>query len=125
MLLEGNDALTAVQRSDAKNIRASSDLMMAILDDVLDMSKLESGKITFGLIPFSLPALLASQCRVYEQRAYAKGLNWSQTIDPSLPHVVIGDPTRFNQIISNLLHNALKFTAKVSHRPILVIVIDD
>lgn len=84
--------------------------LLAIINDILDLSKIEAGKLDLENIPLD-PAMLADDtARLFAERAYEKGLDLVVDIAPDLPAGIIGDPVRFGQIISNLTSNALKFT---------------
>ncbi len=93
-------------------IGASADQLAAIISDILDVSKIEAGKLEVELAPFDLPALLQQLQQSYGALADGHGLAFEADIDPALPPLVLGDALRVRQILSNFLHNALKFTAQ-------------
>lgn len=97
-----------------KGIQQSSDTLLHIINDILDLAKVEAGKIDLETIDFSLPALAQQLKLTMKHRAEEKGLNFSIHIDQRIPDVVIGDPTRISQILINLTNNAIKFTDKGS-----------
>jgi PAS domain S-box-containing protein len=92
-------------------IAESAETLAEVISDVLDLSKIESGKLEIERIPFSLHELLASLHRVYATLAEARGLSFSLRTDAAVPQGVFGDPVRLRQVLGNYLNNALKFTA--------------
>src|SRR6185295_5474079 len=84
--------------------------LMEILNDLLDLSKIEAGLLQMHVQPFSLVELVASQTVLFEARASQKGLRLLTQFDPELPAVVNGDAPRLAQVLRNLLGNAVKFT---------------
>ena len=88
----------------------SGDGLMAILNDILDLSKIEAGRLDLETAPLDLGELVSLVCGLWSEAAAAKGLPLVVEIDPALPSAVSGDPTRLRQILQNLLSNALKFT---------------
>lgn len=102
--------LTAGQREYVNTIHASSNSLLRILNDILDHSKMEAGKLTVVDEPFDMNVLLNECLTLFKAHAEDKHLELIATIDPHLPTLVLGDPTRLRQVISNLLRNAIKFT---------------
>ncbi|MBB2149385.1 response regulator [Pedobacter gandavensis] len=90
----------------------SADQLMAILNDILDFSRLEAGDINFQQLPFTLKDSVHSIYRMMEQGAKCKDLNFSYEIPDTLPEVLSGDAVRLGQILLNLTSNAIKFTEK-------------
>jgi len=88
----------------------SGKVLVALLNDILDLSKFEAGKLQLERIPFDLGALLEETASLLSQNAGKQDIELTCRIDPRLPGMVLGDPTRIRQIVSNLLSNALKFT---------------
>ncbi len=113
--------LTPNQREYANTIHASSNSLLRILNDILDHAKMEAGKLSVVEEPFDLASLLGECLDLFKVHAEEKNLELIATIDPALPTLVIGDPTRLRQVISNLLRNAIKFTQngeiEISLRP--------
>jgi PAS domain S-box-containing protein len=93
-------------------IRTSVDNLSIIINDILDVSKIEAGKMTFENIGFNLKETLKQALRLIDLKAEEKGILLATNIDASIPEVVISDPTRINQVIINLLSNAVKFTTE-------------
>ena len=89
----------------------SAKLLSAIISDILDLSKVEAGKLRLETVPFDLHALLGNLHRGSLAPAEARGLTLHLDIDGGLPQRVLGDPVRVRQIVGNFLSNALKFTA--------------
>lgn len=104
--------LTPTQRRYAEQIRQSGSMLLGILNDVLDMSKLESGKLAVDLVRTDLHALMQETVKFFTANAQEKGLNLLLDIDPDVPRAIEIDPMRFRQILSNLVSNAIKFTEK-------------
>jgi len=103
-------ALTPEQQDCAQTIRSSSDALMTIINDILDFSKIESGKLSLELLGFELPEFLARTMTLFTERAHRKGLLLTSRIADGVPSILLGDPFRLQQILSNLLANAIKFS---------------
>jgi signal transduction histidine kinase/CheY-like chemotaxis protein len=112
-LLEGTD-LTAEQRSDLRTLRECGRNLLTVLSDILDYSKIEAGKLVLEQAPFSLDQSLRDAVRLMTPLAEQKGLTLAYEPDPLLPARLIGDPARVQQVVLNLLGNAIKFTARGS-----------
>jgi signal transduction histidine kinase/CheY-like chemotaxis protein len=105
-------SLDAEQRHIAETIHESSNNLHALLNDILDVSKLDAGKIEFESAPFSLRAVIDNVTSIAEASAAKKGLPLLCTIDEAMPAALIGDQTRIRQVVLNLLTNAIKFSDK-------------
>ncbi len=103
---EQSEYLNTIERS-AKNL-------LSIVNNILDFSKLESNKLIFEKIPFSLRKLCYECVNLLSPQAHSRGIELSINIDPTLHDLIIGDPVRLEQILNNILGNALKFTQKGS-----------
>lgn len=84
--------------------------LLGIINDVLDISKIESDKMTLEVADFGLNQVIGNVLNLIRERAVAKGLNLSSTIDPNLPDVLCGDALRLSQVLLNFAGNAVKFT---------------
>lgn len=93
-------------------IQLSSDNLLVIINDILDLSKIEAGKIVIEQIDFSMREVVQSVRDMLMLRAEEKHIELRATIDPAIPKRLIGDPTRLNQILINLAGNAVKFTER-------------
>jgi signal transduction histidine kinase len=102
--------LTSEQLDCAQTIRSSGDALMVIINDILDLSKIESGKLSLELLDFELSPFLERVMALFEERARRKGLALTSRVAEDVPFVLCGDPVRLQQILSNLLANAIKFT---------------
>jgi PAS domain S-box-containing protein len=102
--------LTPETVGHVRTILNSSKSLLGLINDILDVSKLESGKFTLETVCFHLPNALAEALRTVEQRATEKGLAVKIKYDPALPMHFVGDPSRLRQVILNLMGNAIKFT---------------
>ena len=87
---------------------------MTILNDLLDVSKLEAGKLDLEVIPFRPMRIMEDTVDVMATRAEEKGLAFNTAVDPDIPDSLMGDPNRLRQILLNLLSNAIKFTSEGS-----------
>ncbi len=102
--------LSAEQREWLDTVRTAGNSLLAILNDILDLSKIDAGKLEIETIPFSLRSLMEASCRTFSFEAEQKGLSLSYFIDPGAPDFWMGDPGRLRQVLLNLLGNAMKFT---------------
>ena len=84
--------------------------LMGIINDVLDISKIEAGKLQLESTAFSLAQICNSTCEMMTERAQARHLRITRSVDPALPPALLGDPLRVQQILLNFLSNAIKFT---------------
>ncbi|MGY0041099.1 sensor histidine kinase [Pedobacter sp. NJ-S-72] len=91
-------------------LKFSSDNLLSLINDILDYSKIELGKIVFEDIDFNLIELVNSIKLTHNLQAEGRGLLFKVKIDSDLPSVLVGDPVRLTQILNNLVSNALKFT---------------
>ena len=108
-LLKQGD-LTEQQRAYFETIERSADALLLIIDDILDFTKIEAGRLKLGRSAFSLRDSLGSIEALFSEPASQKGLALSFGVDPAVPEVVVGDPGRIRQILLNLIGNAVKFT---------------
>jgi len=106
------DALSEAQRDRLRIVRESSEALTAILNDVLDLSKIEAGRLELETIAFDLGELLTASHQTFATLAAEKGLAQHLRIAPDARGVYRGDPGRLRQVVHNLLSNAVKFTAK-------------
>jgi len=104
--------ISETQKQYVKAIQSSSKSLMVIVNDILDMSKLESGKFSAEFIPFDLRAILDPLYTTYLLRTDEKGIAFSVDYPNDMPKWLFGDPTRLGQILNNLISNAIKFTDK-------------
>ncbi|OSM04225.1 PAS domain S-box protein [Magnetofaba australis] len=88
----------------------AGETLLSIINDILDLSKIEAGKAQVESTPFDLPALLSHAMEIFAPQIQAKKLSFTHSVDTHLPQWVKGDPLRVRQILFNLLSNALKFT---------------
>ncbi|KAF5430325.1 Signal transduction histidine kinase, partial [Candidatus Methanophagaceae archaeon] len=104
--------LTSEQLEYAKTIKKSGDSLLAIINDILDFSKIEAGKLELETLDFDLRMTLEDMTDVLAVHAYKKGLEMACLIEPEVPALLRGDPGRLRQIMTNLIGNAIKFTAQ-------------
>lgn len=91
-------------------IKQSSDNLLVLINDILDLSKIKAGKISIEKIPFHLESSLSSLIAIFKLKAEEKNIRFSFLSHPAVPVAVKGDPHRLNQVLTNLLSNAMKFT---------------
>ena len=103
--------LSERQRQHLQTAHQSATNLLEIVNEVLDLSKIDSGKLHLESIPFSLYALLAEAGKPFALRAADKSIELLNELSPNLPLTVIGDPMRLRQVLINLIGNAIKFTA--------------
>ena len=106
--------LTAEQRECLELVRASGESLLAIVNDALDLSKIEAGHLTVERIPFSLRECIDDAMKTLVIEASAKRLDLSWGVAPETPDALLGDPLRLRQIVLNLVGNAIKFTQQGS-----------
>ena len=103
--------LSRDQTDYVRTIRTSGDLLLQLINDVLDLSKIESGHMELESTNFDLEECVGATADIIVMRAVQKGLEFTYLIHPNVPGYLMGDPVRLNQILLNLLGNAVKFTA--------------
>ncbi|MBF0394715.1 MAG: response regulator, partial [Alphaproteobacteria bacterium] len=104
--------LSPEQRSQADTVLHSAEALLAVLNDILDLSKLEAGRLDIEILPFDLARLLESVVDLMAPRAREKGLTLELRLAPGLPAHVRADPSRLRQVLLNLIGNAVKFTER-------------
>ena len=109
MLMQSN--LNDEQMDFARTIRQSANALLRIIDDILDYSKIEAGRLELETIDFDLPALIEDIGEITAYRAFEKDLEYISRIDRDVPPLLRGDPHRIRQVLLNLVNNAIKFTS--------------
>ncbi|MBR9908538.1 MAG: response regulator [Gammaproteobacteria bacterium] len=102
--------LNEQQRGYLRSIDSSSRILLGIVNDMLDFAKIEAGKLTIEAIPFDLEEVLSNLADMFAYRAYDKNLEFIINLPTNIPTRLIGDPLRLNQVLVNLVSNAIKFT---------------
>ncbi len=105
-----DSALTDEQREYAEVVRSSAETLLTIINDILDYSKIEAGKMQLEVLDINLRCMIEDTLDMVAQRAAEKGLALAFLCDPSVPETVAGDPGRIRQVLLNFLTNAVKFT---------------
>ena len=103
--------LDARQREYLGIVKSSADALLNIINDILDLSKIEAGQFTVERLPFALRPVVDAAIQLMSVQARDKGLTLSWELAPEVPEIVLGDPNRLRQVLLNLLGNAVKFTA--------------
>ena len=102
--------LTAKQREYLTAIKTSGDSLIVLINDILDLAKVDAGKMSFEKVPFKMTLSLSAMLHLFEAKIEEKNLILIKEYDPKIPEILIGDPVRLHQIILNLVSNAVKFT---------------
>jgi PAS domain S-box-containing protein len=110
--LLADSPLNAEQREHVEIIKSSGQSLEKLISDILDLSKIEAGKIDIESIPFALPKALDELAAFFQPRARSSGLTLTTIIDPDVPEVINSDEARLRQILTNLVGNAFKFTER-------------
>jgi len=104
--------LTDRQRDYIQKAQASGEHLLAIINDILDMSKIEAGKLELSEVEFSVEELLSKVVSLISLKAAEKGIELLINIDSNVPLILVGDPLRLSQMLINYANNAVKFTEK-------------
>ena len=104
--------LTAKQKEYLLAIKMSGDALIVLINDILDLAKVDSGKMVFEKIPFKMKSSISAMLHLFETKILEKNLKLVVDYDKNIPDVLLGDPVRLHQIILNLVSNAVKFTAQ-------------
>ena len=104
--------LSPKQREYLTAIKISGDALIVLINDILDLAKVDAGKMTFEQTPFKMAASISAMLHLFEPKIQEKNLQLVKQYDTNIPEVLLGDPVRLHQIILNLVSNAVKFTSK-------------
>ena len=104
--------LNAKQKEYLTAIKMSGDALIVLINDILDLAKVDSGKMSFEAIPFKLELSISAMLHLFETKIQEKNLELVREYDKNIPEVLVGDSVRLHQIILNLVSNAVKFTTK-------------
>ena len=109
IILRQEDASEEIKK-DARNIQGAGKMLLALINDILDVSKIEAGKMDIVPVNYNVASLLSEIVNMIWQKAEEKGLKFNVDIDPDVPETLFGDEVRIKQILINLLNNAVKYT---------------
>jgi PAS domain S-box-containing protein len=104
--------LTGKQTEYLTAIKVSGDALIVLINDILDLAKVDAGKMTFEHTPFKMALSLSAMLHLFEPKMQEKNLSLIKEYDERIPEVLVGDPVRLHQIILNLVSNAVKFTSE-------------
>ncbi|HLC83523.1 MAG TPA: ATP-binding protein, partial [Bacteroidia bacterium] len=104
--------LSVKQKEYLTAIKVSGDALIVLINDILDLAKVDAGKMTFESTPFKMAVSISSMLHLFETKIQEKNLELIKVYDNKIPEVLVGDPVRLHQIILNLVSNAVKFTTK-------------
>jgi len=107
-----NTDLSAKQKEYLTAIKMSGDALIVLINDILDLAKVDAGKMTFEQTPFKMSLSISAMLHLFETKIMEKNLELVKEYDNNIPEVLVGDPVRLHQIILNLVSNAVKFTSK-------------
>ena len=105
-------SLTTEQRQHVQIFRSAGENLLTLINDILDLSKVEAGQLTLEHMPYDLFDIVDKAVEVMAVRAHSKNIELACRIIPDVPQFILGDPTRLRQVLINLLGNAVKFTEK-------------
>jgi PAS domain S-box-containing protein len=103
--------LTVKQKEYLSAIKVSGDALIVLINDILDLAKVDAGKMTFELVPFRMTVSISAMLHMFETKIQEKNLKLVKEYDSTIPEILVGDPVRLHQIILNLVSNAVKFTS--------------
>jgi len=106
--------LSAKQKEYLTAIKMSGDALIVLINDILDLAKVDAGKMIFEQTPFKMALSISAMLHLFETKIQEKNLQLIKNYDSRIPQVLVGDPVRLHQIILNLISNAVKFTSKGS-----------
>jgi two-component system sensor histidine kinase/response regulator len=104
--------LTPKQRDYVSKVHNAGTSLLAVINDILDFSKIEAGKLDIETTEFQLDEVISSVTTLTAQKAHDKGLEFLAHVGPNIPEVLLGDPLRVGQVLTNLVNNAVKFTER-------------
>lgn len=113
IILRQEDASEEI-KNDARNIQGAGKLLLALINDILDVSRIEAGKMDIVPVNYNVASLLSEVVNMIWLKAEEKGLKFEVDIDPDVPETLFGDEIRIKQILINLLNNAVKYTKEGS-----------
>ncbi|MBR5375965.1 MAG: DegV family EDD domain-containing protein [Lachnospiraceae bacterium] len=113
LILRNADAPEEIIK-DAENIRGAGNLLLTLINDILDISKIEAGRMDIVPVNYNVGTLMSEVVNMIRFRAEEKGLAFNVDIDPEVPEILFGDEVRIRQILINLLNNAVKYTKEGS-----------
>lgn len=112
------------QKKYINAIKASGDSLIVLIDDILDLAKVDAGKMNFQLIPFKLSESITAILHPFEIKSQGKNIELIKKYDVTIPKILLGDSVRLHQIMINLISNAIKFTTK-GEITLSVLLLDD
>ncbi|TDE07264.1 response regulator [Flavobacterium sandaracinum] len=104
--------LNGKQKEYLEAIKISGDALIVLINDILDLAKVDAGKMTFEKTPFKMKSSISAMLHLFETKILEKNLELVKEYDNNIPTVLVGDPVRLHQVILNLVSNAVKFTTK-------------
>lgn len=104
--------LSGKQKEYLQAIKLSGDALIVLINDILDLAKVDAGKMRFEQTPFKMASSISAMLHLFETKIQEKNLELVKVYDSNIPEVLVGDPVRLHQIILNLVSNSVKFTTK-------------
>ena len=104
--------LSTKQKEYLAAIKTSGDALIVLINDILDLAKVEAGKMSFERTPFKMSSAISAMLHLFDLKVQEKNLTLIKEFDPKIPKILLGDSARLHQIILNLMSNAVKFTEK-------------